>query len=242
MYVEIYDVSGKMLQRLPAGTRKGINRNLWYIRQKPPKVSASIGSIGRVLYGPAYPAGVYQIKIVKGDKVYSGSIELKDDPSLKHSAEDKAAQNAALMKAYHMLEDLSFLVRQTKDLRDKALLKAAEIKIDNEAKTLLQSFAAGMDKINSDLAAESKTMLSGKTRLREMISEIYGALISYMGRPTRSQTEALNLLEKELAGRRSQADNMIVRELPLINGKLKELNINGFSAITRQEYDNELSK
>lgn len=242
MYVEIYDASGKMLQRLPAGTRKGINRNLWYIRQKPPKVSASIGSIGRVLYGPAYPAGVYQIKIVKGDKVYSGSIELKDDPSLKHSAEDKAAQNAALMKAYHMLEDLSFLVRQTKDLRDKALLKAAEIKGDNEVKNLLQSYAAGMDKINSDLAAESRTMLSGKTRLREMISEIYGALISYMGRPTRSQTEALTLLEKELAGRRSQADNMIVRELPLINGKLKELNINGFSAITRQEYDNELSK
>jgi hypothetical protein len=38
MKIEIYNAEGKLMNTLPAGKRKGLNRVQWYMRQKPPKV------------------------------------------------------------------------------------------------------------------------------------------------------------------------------------------------------------
>ncbi len=81
MYIEIYDKDNKMIQKLPAGTRKGINVVYWSIRMKPPKVPVSPQIEGYSLAGPNYPAGEYTVKLHKGTQVYDTKIRLLFDPT-----------------------------------------------------------------------------------------------------------------------------------------------------------------
>ena len=57
MFMEIYNSEGEKVADLPAGKRKGINREAWTPREKPPKVPVSNSLAGGDFFGPTYPPG-----------------------------------------------------------------------------------------------------------------------------------------------------------------------------------------
>ena len=118
MYLEVFDKDNKMIQKLPAGTRKGINVIYWTIRMKPPKVPVSPQIDGYSMSGPNYPAGEYTVKLHKGSAVYESTLRLAFDPASRYSVSDLETRQDAIMKAYHLLEKLAFLDRQAISVRD----------------------------------------------------------------------------------------------------------------------------
>jgi photosystem II stability/assembly factor-like uncharacterized protein len=109
MYIEIYNKEGEFLKKLPAGTRKGINRVLWTPREKAPKVPPAPNLAFGAIYGPNYMPGDYKVRIVKGNETFEGEVSLIFDPNLPHSDSDRQIQMETLMKSFRMLEDLAFL-------------------------------------------------------------------------------------------------------------------------------------
>ena len=55
--IEIYDQDKKLVQTIPGGKRKGINKVYWNFRMKPPKVAGSRGEGARCEGRFAVPAG-----------------------------------------------------------------------------------------------------------------------------------------------------------------------------------------
>ena len=182
-YVEVFDAENRLITKMPAGKRRGINRVPFAMRLKPPKVPPSAALEGGSLQGPMLPEGVYTAKIHKGEELYLAKIELVGDPRLPHTAADRKAQQETAMKLYRELERLAFIAAQVTDSRDQ--LRAADAK---------SALAGKLDEFHKTLVATSENRLSGEVRLREQIGELYGEVSRYGGRPTKSQVDRVGVL------------------------------------------------
>ncbi len=240
MYIEVYDQEGEKISTLPAGKRKGINRVPLDIRLKPPRVPKGQGLSFAGLFGPTLSPGEYTVKIVKNDQVYEGKFSILDDPASPHSAEDRALQHKTLMKSYHMLEDLAYTDRKATDIMS-GCQKLLEEDLSRSLKKRLQGLHDQVETIHARLTStEGEGMFDEDVQLREKISEIYGGLVNYLGRPTQSQINNLEILNGELKTNQEELDNLISKDLATLNALLvkagkKEITITGREAFFSEE-------
>ena len=174
-----------MIQRLPAGTRKGINVVYWTIRMKPPKVPLSPQIEGYTMIGPNYPSGEYSVKLFKGTQVFETKIRLVFDPASQHSQKDQEIREEALMKAYHMLETLAWLDHQVITVRNAA--KERSNSVPKSLSQKLHNAEVLMDSLHQKMVVVKEGKVVSEERLREKIGFIYGSVMSFKGRPTDSQ-------------------------------------------------------
>ena len=236
MFIEIYNDKNEKVATLPAGKNKGINRVKWFIRQKPPKVKASLGTLGRTFFGPTFPPGNYTVKIIKGDKTYSGNIKLIYDPDSQHSIADLDLQYQTALKAYKLTEELGFLDKQTTDLKDKLQKKSVEIKNDEPLMNSINELSVKLETLHKELVSTNPSRLSGEERLMEKVTDIYGAIMGYQGRPTESQLKRLTSLEVEVSNKRNYFEEIFSSELNKINEELKSKSLSVILLMTKEEY------
>jgi len=236
MFIEIYNDKNEKVATLPAGKNKGINRVKWFIRQKPPKVKASLGTLGRTFFGPTFPPGNYTVKIIKGDKTYSGNITLAYDPDSQHSKADLILQYQTSLQANKLTEELGFLDKQTTDLKDKLQKKAVEIINDEPMKNSIAELSLKLENLHKELVSTNPSRLSGEERLMEKVTDIYGVVMGYQGRPTESQIKRLAALETEVENKRNYLEDISSSELSKINNELKSKNLMAISLMTKEEY------
>lgn len=213
MFLEVYDEDGNFLKKLPAGKRKGINRVSFNIRKDPPKVPRSNTLTFGALFGPAYPPGTYTIKLVKGDDVFESQITLQFDPDSRHTEEDRRIRLEAVNRAYNMLGELGFVdgkavhvMDQIEDLLEDSTLEAS---LSNN----LKEFHASLDDIHKELVATQTGGITGEEKLRERISNIYGSIVNYQGRPTQTQVGALDVLSSEVEMHSEEVDELLASTL-----------------------------
>ena len=238
MYIEVYNEKDSLIKTLPAGKRKGINRVEWQLMMDPPKVPSSVQLLGQALAGPTFPPGIYKIKILKGENTYQGQVQVVWDPASRHSAADRDLRQAQLMKAYNMLEELAFIDRQITDIRDKAKATAA-IATKSSTRKSLEELSARMDKLHAEIVPIQEGQITGEERLRERVANVYGSIMGYQGRPTDSQVERLDVLEKDVKGYNLQLQEVISTELPAINSMLEKEGLTPISVITYTEFSKE---
>lgn len=198
MYLEIFDSNGKLLKKLPAGDRKGINIVRIPTVMEPPKVPKSPNMLGEAAFGPEYQPGNYTIKVTKGTETYTTSLLLNDVQNSAHSADDRRLQRETLMKVYRMLEELAAVDDQILNTRDALKAKAAGAKGSGLKK--IQGLIAECEKMHGQISATQpgEGGIAGQVRLRENIGEIYNAVGGYRGKPTNLQIKALELYGKQV--------------------------------------------
>ncbi len=216
MYMNIYDTSGNFLKKLPAGNRKGINVVRVATSMDPPRVPKSPNILGEAAFGPEYPAGNYTIKLVKGNETYTTSLQLHENPLLKHSADDRRLRRETLMRAYHMLEELADVDQKILATREKLQTDLPGLKGQKLKKA--KSLIASCDRMHGLISATQpgEGGITGQVRLRENIAEVYNAVGGYPGRPTNLQTMALDNYGKQVKTFGEQIDNIINNEIPKI--------------------------
>jgi hypothetical protein len=237
MYIEVFDKDNKMIQKLPAGTRKGINVVYWSIRMKPPKVPVSPQLEGSAFAGPNYPAGEYTIKLHKGTQVYDSKIRLLFDPTSRHSVKDQEVREEALMKAYHLMETLAWYDRQAVTIRD-----AAKERSQGASKSLgrqLQDVEVFMDSLHLKMVVVREGKVVGEERLREKIGFIYGSVMSYKGKPTDSQLQGLSALSKNMEEINAELVDFKEKYLPALNQKLVKAGKKEITVISEEEFRTE---
>jgi len=234
MYMEVFDKDNKMIEKLPAGTRKGINVVYWSIRMKPPKVPLSPQLEGYSFSAPNYPAGEYTIKLHKGNQVFDSKIRLLFDPASQHSVNDQEVREEALMKAYHMMETLAWYDRQAISIRD-----AAKARSNGASKSLgrqLHDIEIFMDSLHLKMVVVKEGKVVGEERLREKIGFIYGSVMSYKGKPTDSQQQGLSSLSKDMDAINTELVIFKEKHLPELNKELVKAGKKEITVISEEEF------
>jgi photosystem II stability/assembly factor-like uncharacterized protein len=235
--VEVFDKDGKSLGTVPVTKRKGINKINWSMRTKPPRTAKGVRADGAGFFGPLVEPGTYTVKLTKGDKTYTGTVDLVKDPISQHKDADIAAHQSAAKEVYALTEELAFFNHQVLGMIDSSKAMMA-VTTNSSLKKSLQGYTDKLEKVRKELVATKEGLgITGEERIREKLSELYGSIVGYDGRPTDSQLERLKGLSYELNKQKEIAAAIWKTDLPKVNVALKNAKMNSLALMTKEEFD-----
>src|SRR6266508_2958205 len=200
--LEVLDASGRVVDELPASKRPGLNRVTWPMREKPPRVppAAQIAYAG--VRGPRLVPGVYTVRLTKAGKVSETKLTVGLDRRAKFTEADRKAQFDAAMRVHSLFGEESSLMDRIISLR-KALAQSpavAGLPEGDSLRTNVSDFDGKVDAVRKKIAATTEGgAITGEERLREHTDQLYGAILSYEGKPGGYQVAYIDALKRELA-------------------------------------------
>jgi hypothetical protein len=220
--LEVLDSSGRVIDELPASKRPGLNRVTWTMREKPPRVppAAQIAFAGT--RGPRLVPGVYTVRLTKAGKVSETKLTVGLDRRAKFGAADRKAQFDAAMKVHALFGEESSLMDRIISLRKALAQSGAALPESDSLRKNVSDFDGKVDAVRKKIAATTEGgAITGEERLREHTDQLYGAILSYEGKPGGYQMAYIDSLKRELADVTKEFDQLLAQELPALNESLK---------------------
>jgi photosystem II stability/assembly factor-like uncharacterized protein len=222
MKLEVLDSAGNLVDTLPASKRKGINRVVWSMQTKPPRVPTAAQAAFSATSGPRVLPGAYTIRLTKGDQVVEQKLDVGLDRRATYTAADRKVQFDEAMHAHGVFGRMTDLVDRLNGLKALALDRVAALPAGDPVKAQGQKFADDIDVLRKEIVATKEGgAITGEERLREHLDQAYGALLSYEGRPGDYQVERVRVLDRELKAVEDRATALVADGLPKLNEALK---------------------
>jgi len=222
MKLEVLDSSGRLVDELPASKRPGLNRVIWTMQAKPPRVppAAQIANAG--IRGPRLVPGDYTVRLTKAGKVYETKLTVGLDRRAKFSSADRKAQFDAAMRVVALFGDESALMDRIIGLRQALAQTGAALPEGDQLRKQISDFDGKVDAVRKKIVATTEGgAITGEERLREHTDQLYGAILSYEGKPAEYQIAYIDTLRRELDDVTKQFDQLLTQELPALNDSLK---------------------
>ena len=235
--IEVFDQQGKLLDTLSGSKHRGINRAMWPMRLSPPIVPPAASAAFGAAEGPKVVPAPYTVKMTKGDQSYTTQLNVVSDPRAKYTVEDRKAQFDLAMKLYGMLSHMSWVVDAIVEVRDEANQRAAKIPTSDALHSKLNSLAASSDQLRAKIVATKEGgAITGEERLREYVTNVYGDVNSYDGRPTDAQIARTDALGRELEDVIKEFQKLTADQLPGINAALGKQKLSPIQVIPEAEW------
>ena len=220
--LEVLDPSGQVIDTLPASKRPGLNRVNWSMREKPPRVPPAAQIAGSGITGPRRLPGVYIVRLTKNGKSTETKINVGLDARAKFSETDRKAQFEGAMKVHALFGDESALMDRILFLRGAVGKLVAAAAPNDPVRKVLTDFDGKVDAIRKKIVATTEGgAITGEERLREHTDTLYGAILSYEGKPADYQLASLEALKRELADVIKEFEDLLGKDLPALNDSLK---------------------
>ena len=215
--LEILDSAGKVVDTIPASKRRGINRVTWNMRVPPPRVPKAAQVAFNSFRGPRILPGKYSVRLTKGKEVYETPLEIGLDPRATFNAEDRKIQFDAAMRVHKLFGEMTDLVDKINGQRMASTQTAGKLSEGDSFKKELITFSTQLDEIRKKIVATKEGgAITGEERLREHTDALYGAILSYEGRPAKYQIERIDALQKELDDIQKEFDALIAKTSPKV--------------------------
>lgn len=235
--LEILDSTGKVIATLPPGKRKGINYLRWGMRMNPPRVARSPNP-GGGSFGPVVLPGIYTVRITKGDRVVTGRIEIRHDTSAGLTIAERRDNFAALMRLYHLIEETAFVVEQILMLRDS--LGALSQQDSGELRHVIMQAYAALDSAYYSLVARKASLFADtEPKLREQLADLYGAVASYPGTPTKEQLRLIDQYAEKIVTAGQWVRQFYRQTIEPLNEQLRVKGRQPLELLTREQFDNQ---
>jgi photosystem II stability/assembly factor-like uncharacterized protein len=236
--IEVFDESGKLLSTVPSSKRRGLNRAVWSMRLKAPRVPTAASAAFSAATGPRVLPGTYTVKMTKDKNVYATQLQVMPDPRSRHTLEDRRAQFDLSMKLYNLLGDMTFAVDRINGVRLALDRAAAKVPANDPLVARLRAASAQVDELRRKIVATKEGgAITGEERLRENLADLYGNVINYEGRPAQTQVERTDAIARELADIVRDFDAWLAKEMPGLNSALSGKQLPQIKVITRAEWD-----
>src|SRR5437588_1176914 len=220
--LEVVDSTGRVVDTLPASKRPGLNRVVWSMREKPPRVPPAVQLAGAGLQGPRLLPGNYTVRMTKAGKVSETKLAVGLDRRVKFSEADRKAQFEAVMKVHALFGDESALMDRILFLRGSLAKCKTAVPENDESRKLLGDFDGKVDAVRKQIVATTEGgAITGEERLREHTDHLYGAILVYEGKPGDYQLARIDALRKELGDVTGDFENLVTKDLPALNDALK---------------------
>jgi len=224
MKLEVLDSAGKLLTTLPTSKRRGLSRVTWSMRMPPARIPpAATAAFGP---GPRYMPGTYTVRLIDGDSTYTTKLRVTRDAAMKHALADRQAQFALSLKLYEMLDEMTGLVERMNALRAELENRQSGLAAADSLLSKLSHASGTLDELRKKIVATKEGgMITGEERLRENLTELYGNVVNYEGRPSATQVQRGTAIGRELGDVSKDFDRWIVRELDPLNALLTARNL-----------------
>jgi hypothetical protein len=238
MKIEVLDAAGKLVGTVPSTKRRGLSRVTWSMRLKPPRVPPAASAAFGAAYGPRVLPGTYTVKMTKDEKVYTMPLQVVADPRATHSMADRQAQFALANKIVPMLSDMSFAVESMNGVRAALEDRASKLPAGDALAQRLRDASGSVDVLRKKIVATKEGgMITGEERLRENLTDLYGAVVFYDGRPSQMQVDRTDAIGRELADIVAAFDAWSARDLAALNTELSAKSLQPIVPITRQQWE-----
>ena len=220
--LEVLDADGKVIDELPGSVRRGINRVVWSMRVKPPRVPPAAQVAGNATQGPRVMPGEYTVRLTKGDKTYETRIKVGLDARANYSLEDRKAQYDAAMRVHGMFGAMTDLLFRINAVRGAVAQHAAKVGAKDPLAARLKTVGEQADTLRKEIVATKEGgAITGEERLREHLDNLYGAIMSWEGRPTAYQLERIEVLQREIDDVAARFESFRQGSLARLNAELK---------------------
>src|ERR1051325_7287132 len=241
--IEVFDQSGKVLATVPSSKRRGLNRATWSMRLKAPRVPAAATAAFSAGSGPRVLPGTYTVRMIKDKDTYTTALTVLADPRSKHTLKARTEQFVLSMKLYNLLEEMDLSVVRMNKLRRDLDDRASKLGADDVLARALRSASAQTDTYRKKIVATKEGgMITGEERLREYLADLYGSVVDYEGRPSKTQVERTDALGRELADVTHEFEGWMTKELADENPKLTGMKLDPITALTREEWERNTAK
>jgi len=220
--LQVLDPSGQVVAELPASKRPGLNRVIWPMRVKPPRVPPAAQIAVGGIRGPRFMPGVYTVRLTKAGKVSEAKLTVGPDRRAKFNDADRKAQFDAAMKVHALFNEESALMDKILSLRKALAQSGVALPEGDSARKDLSDFDGKVDGIRKKIVATTEGgAITGEERLREHTDQLYGAILSYEGKPGDYQIAYIDTLKRELSDVTKEFDQLLAKDLPALNESLK---------------------
>ncbi|MFL6593946.1 MAG: sialidase, partial [Chthoniobacterales bacterium] len=220
--IEVLDPSGRVVDELPASKRSGLNRVTWSMREKPPRVPPAAQVAFSGSRGPRVVPGTYTVRLTKGGQTIETKVNVGLDRRAKFSAADRKAQYDAAMRVHALFGAESELMDKIIPLRMAVAKTMKGLPESDEMRTTLADFDKKVDAVRKQIVATTEGgAITGEERLREHTDQLYGAILSYEGKPGDYQMAYIDTLKKELDDTTRDFEQLNSHDLPTLNETLK---------------------
>jgi photosystem II stability/assembly factor-like uncharacterized protein len=238
MKIEVFDPEGKLVSTIPSSKRRGLNRVVWSMRMKGPKVPPAASAAFSATVGPRVLPGTYTVKLTKDKNVYTKSLQIVSDPRVTHTLKDRKAQLDLTMKLYNLLNEMSFAVERINGVRLALEARAAKLPANDPLAVQLRTAAKQVDELRRKIVATREGgAITGEERLRENLADLYGNVNGYEGRPAQTQVDRADAIARELADVVRDFDAWLAKELPGINSALSGKGLEPIAPVTRADWE-----
>ncbi|MBC7863690.1 MAG: glycosyl hydrolase [Bacteroidia bacterium] len=236
--IEILDENKNVIKTIPASKRKGLNKVIWDMRGKPPRVATGVKVDVSGFVAPVVAEGTYYVRLTVNDKVVEEKFSMMYDPKCPHSAEDRAVARKATKEIFDMQEELAFVSEKIRDVKDNVGNRSNNNEKIKELKKNADPIIKKIDVILFTLSASIEgTNITGEEKLREKIGMMYAQISGYDGKPTDSQLERIKGLRKELEEAKAKIEAIIATDIPKYNTLLTKNKLELIKIMTREEWD-----
>ena len=235
--IEVFDPDGKLLGTIPSSKRRGLSRTTWSMRLQPPRVPPAASAAFGAAFGPRVLPGKYTVKMTNDKEVYTTQLEIVPDPRSTHTAADRKAQFDLVLKLRDELGDMSYAVDKINRMRLALDERASKLAPDDPLRKRLQDASAQVDDLRKKIVATKEGgAITGEERLREYLTELYGNVVFYEGRPGQTQVERADALARELADVVKDFDDWAAKQLTGLNAELEKKRLEPLKTLTRDEW------
>ncbi|HEY3602454.1 MAG TPA: hypothetical protein VGK72_10900 [Chthoniobacterales bacterium] len=220
--IEILDAAGKVIDTVPASKRPGLNRVMWNMHEKPPRVPPAAQIAGAGVTGPRVLPGTYTVRMTKNNQPYEMKLTVGLDERDKFSETDRKAQYEAAEKVKNLFGDESALMDRIMMLRGQLMKTQQALAADAATAKAVSDFDGKVDAVRKQIVATTEGgAITGEERLREHTDKLYGAILSYEGKPADYQIARIASLQRELDDVAKEFEALVTNELPKLNETLK---------------------
>jgi len=236
--IEVLDPAGNVVGTIPSSKRRGLNRVTWSMRTKGPKVPPAATAAFGAQFGPRVLPGTYTVRMTKDKNVYTTPLNVVTDPNAHYTVEDRKANFELANKLKTELTDMSFAVEQMNALRTALEQRASKLPATDATAKKLRDASESVDTLRKKMVATKEGgMITGEERLRENLTDVYGNVIFYEGRPSQMLVDRTDSIGHELSDVVKDFDAWSAKELPGINSALAKKKLEPVKLMTRSEWD-----
>jgi photosystem II stability/assembly factor-like uncharacterized protein len=236
--IEIFDRDGKLLDTIAGGKHRGQKRDTASMQLKAPFVPPAAQALFQAATGPRVLPGTYTVKLTKGDQVYTAPLEIAIDPRATYNLEDRKAQFDLAIKLRDLLGHMTYTTDSITGVRDAAGALAAKLPEKDALRTRLETLHDDMDQLRSKIVATKEGgAITGEERIRELLGNVYGNVVSYDGRPTKDQVDRTSALAHELEDVLSAFQKLADKQLPSLNAALAKKKLEPIKVLTTGDWE-----
>jgi len=210
----------------------GMNRFVWNMRY--PDAERVPGAIlwGGMLSGPVAVPGVYQGKLIVGEKIMAESWQWKKDPRLLTTQEEYQEQFDFLIKIRDKITEVNRALNRLRDVKkqiDELSRKVRELEKGKEvieaAKMLKQKLSSAEDVLIQSKSKSGQDPLNYPIKLDNKIAALAGVVSRTDARPTDQSYEVFKELSAKADEQLAKLKDILKKDLPDFNKLVKKADI-----------------